>query len=139
MSDNSKDIEIEDARARVKELEDQLNEKIVDNTNTHVKLKQAYEEITEKDKLNKSFQYEYQWLAGQYHAMLSEIHDKLDELNYNIKHSSLKEVMDQRNEEIKAAKEKKAQEELEQSKTVIPKPPVPKDTEDIKEDPRGYA
>lgn len=102
----SKDIEVEDLRTRVKELEDQLNEKTV--------------ELEKAAKTLKSFEYEYQWLAGQYQAILGEIHDKIDELNYNIKHSNLKEVIDNRNAEIKAAKEQKAQEMISKA------PPIPK-------------
>jgi exonuclease VII large subunit len=125
MSDNSKDIEIQDARARVKELEDQLNEKIVENTNTHLKIKEANDRTADVEKNLEIMKNEYQWLTQQYDDALSLLYDELDELCHKIKHSNYKETIDTRNKMIREQREKQAK-EIEKAQKLKPNEPIPK-------------
>jgi predicted nucleic acid-binding Zn-ribbon protein len=125
MSDNGKDIEVQDARARIKELEDQLNEKMVENTNTHLKIKEANDRTADVEKNLEIMKNEYQWLTQQYDDALSLLYDQLDELCHKIKHSNYTEVIATRNKKIMDEREKQAK-ELANAKQIKPGEPIPK-------------
>lgn len=121
----SKDIEVEDLRQRVKELEDQLNEKIVECTNADTKIKEANDKTANVEKTSEIIRNEYQWLSQQYDDMVSILFDELDELCHKVKHSNLREVLDSRNKLIKEQREKQAK-EIENAQKLKPGEPIPK-------------
>jgi hypothetical protein len=84
---------------RIKELEDKLNEKTIENDDLKSKVSNMEQDYYK-------LKIDYTWLSRNYQSIISILYDELDEITYKVKHSNLRELLQSREEENKSTEQK---------------------------------